>query len=237
MKEKVNIICVYWDGDFRGRDFSSDDVERLRATVDKHIDRPYEFFCLTNRMDEYLPAEKIPLKYDWPGWWAKMELYRPDLPIPQRRTLYMDLDSHAIRSLGPLLDFETDGLTMFRTREARGKRLNPPIGSVYVYQAATMMFDFPDARMTEVYDKFLRAPGEWIKRFRSDQDVIGAWQPQLPVFPAHWLIKLSSCTNMVRPPDDVIIVTGQPKDGLFRNLDEIPWFENMARNIGNNYGS
>ena len=105
MKAKVNIVCLYWVGDFRGRDFQPQDVSRLFASVVKHIDRPFEFFVLTNDMEAELPGIKIKLKHpdDWEGWWAKMELYRPGI-LPKRRTLYMDLDSHVIRDLGPILD-------------------------------------------------------------------------------------------------------------------------------------
>ena len=36
----------------------------------------------------------IPLAHDWPGWWAKMELFRPDIPGD---LFYLDLDTTVIR--------------------------------------------------------------------------------------------------------------------------------------------
>ena len=35
----------------------------------------------------------IPLRYDWPGWWAKLEICRPDIPGD---VLYFDLDTVAL---------------------------------------------------------------------------------------------------------------------------------------------
>ena len=72
-------------------------------------------------MEANLPGIKIELKHadDWPGWWAKMELYRPRI-LPRLRTLYMDLDSHVIRSLQPILDYEGD-LVMFNTKDKKHK--------------------------------------------------------------------------------------------------------------------
>ncbi len=55
MKGKVNIVCVYWIGNFRGRDFVSYDVWWLYHSVLKHADRPFNFFVLTNDMDAVLP--------------------------------------------------------------------------------------------------------------------------------------------------------------------------------------
>ena len=63
MKDNVNILCLYWVGDFRGRDFTENDVVRLRKSIERHIDRPFTFYCLTNDVNAVIPAEKIPLKY------------------------------------------------------------------------------------------------------------------------------------------------------------------------------
>ncbi|KKM07612.1 hypothetical protein LCGC14_1732130, partial [marine sediment metagenome] len=139
MKGKVNIVCVYWIGNFRGRDFVSYDVWRLYYSVLKHADRPFDFYVLTNDMEANVPGTKIELLHgnDWPGWWAKMELYRPDLPAG--RTLYMDLDSHVIYSLQPIFDFEGD-LVLFDSQDTSR------------YQAATILFNATE--FTWLYDKF-----------------------------------------------------------------------------------
>jgi hypothetical protein len=228
MKEKVNILCLYWVGEFRGRDFSMNDVERLYQTVRKHIDRPFDFYCLTNTTEEFPSYVKpIPLIYAWPGWWSKMEIHRPDLPAG--RTLYMDLDSHAVRSLGPILDYPGD-LVMFDTRidMSRQDRLRKD-GWVLRYQAATMLFTPGCDVMQFVWRRFSQDPGEWMQAYRSDQDVMGDWIPNQPTFPKEWMIKLDTIRNDKSLRDDIIIVTGQTRDGLFRNTKKIEWFEKTAR--------
>ena len=233
MKAKVNIICLYWVGEFRGRDFTPEDVWRLYHSVLKHADRPFDFYVLTNAMEADVPGTKIKLLHgdDWPGWWAKMELYRPDLPAG--RTLYMDLDSHCIRSLGPVLDFEGD-LVIFddRTRQHQPKHVQRGEGGwVYRYQAATILFNAGEWGW--LYEKFLQDWDYYLKHFRSDQDILGEWIPDQPTFPREWLIKLADVAKQHRdaPPEDVIIVTGQPKRFGFRRTDEIPWFEQQAREL------
>lgn len=228
MKERVNILCLYWVGEFRGRDFSLKDVNRLYQSVSKHIDRPFDFYCLTNT-NERLPGHihRIPLLYAWPGWWSKMEIHRPDLPAG--RTLYMDLDSHCVRSLEPILDFPGD-LVMFETRipKERWSRLQRE-GWVLKYQAATMLFTPGCETMTKVWDKFCERPDWWMKKYRSDQDVMGDWIPNQPTFPGEWMVKLKTIQNDPEIGGEYIIVTGQTPDGLFRNTNRIPWFEAAAR--------
>lgn len=228
MKERVNILCLYWVGKFRGRDFSIDDIDRLYQTVFKHIDRPFNFYCLTNSIEE-LPSyvQPIPLVYAWPGWWSKMEIHRPDLP--SGRTLYMDLDSHAVRPLAPILDYPGD-LVMFDTRMPRERQDKlKKDGWVLRYQAATMLFSPGCEVMEGVWKKFLKSPDYWMEKFRSDQDVMGEWIPNQPTFPKEWMIKLDTIRNDTKLRDDIIIVTGQTKDGLFRNTKKISWFESAAR--------
>jgi len=42
-------------------------------------------------------VETIPLLHDWPGWWAKIEMFRPDI---EGDILYFDLDTVVTGSLG-----------------------------------------------------------------------------------------------------------------------------------------
>jgi hypothetical protein len=220
MKEPVNIMCLFWVGKFRGRNFKSHDVELLLETVDKHMDRPYTFYCLTNNMNVRVPGVKIPLKHDWPGWWAKVELHRRDLP--PGRTLYLDLDTHVIRSLQPILDYPGE-LVMFNTRMKNPR--NP--GIVPCYQAAVMLFT--PGSTYGVYRRFGKDPERYMKRYRSEQDIMGAWIPGLPTFPATWMMKMGDLRGGVEPYDDTIIITGQPKDTDFRNPEYATWIHEMAR--------
>jgi len=227
---KVNIMCLYWVGEFRGRDFTVEDVYRLYKSVLKHIDRDFEFYVLTNDMEAVLPGHKIALKHadDWPGWWAKMELHRGDLP--QGRTLYLDLDSHCIRSLGPILD--TPGnLVMFPTPHPGATRMTELGWVIPKYQAATMLFD--SGVFEWMYDKFKADWDYYITHYRSDQDIMAEWIPDQGLFFPQWMMKLGQVMKgskyNITPPEDVIIITGQPKGKLFRQTNKLRWLEKMAR--------
>lgn len=51
-----------------------------------------DLVCLTDIDVPGVPC--LPLKYGWPGWWSKMELFRPDLPGD---LMYFDLDTVVFR--------------------------------------------------------------------------------------------------------------------------------------------
>ena len=212
----MNIICLYWIGEFRGRNFTVDDVKYLYDLVENNIDRPFDFYCLTNTL-EHLPNHitKILLRHNWPGWWSKIELHRPDLP--KGRTLYMDLDTYIVGSLEPLFT-HTGDLVMFNTKSKEQGN-----GLISRYQAATMLFDSGCEVMNKVWNKFVDQPSRWMNNYRSDQDVMGDWIPNQPTFPNRWMMKLSKCNVLKTVPQECIIITGQPTSFDFRGAREIEW--------------
>lgn len=70
--------------------YTPEHVERLREQVAQHLDRPYDFVVVDD-------ASR-------PGWWAKLDLFRPG--CFRGRVLYLDLDVTVVGSLDPLVDFE-----------------------------------------------------------------------------------------------------------------------------------
>lgn len=72
-------------------------VQALRAGVRRYLLTRHRFVCLS---DEDVPGvETIPLEHGWPGWWSKLELFRPGLFGPGERVLYLDLDTLPVGNL------------------------------------------------------------------------------------------------------------------------------------------
>lgn len=127
-----------------GGDYDAEYVDRLVAAMPTH-----RVVCLS---DCAVPCERIPLEYGWPGWWAKMELYRPDLAGD---VLYMDLDTVV---QGPLDDFLAVGrLTMLRDFYREWG-----LGS-------GLMF-LPEADRAEVWRAWIASPGHWMAEYQSGGD-------------------------------------------------------------------
>lgn len=101
----INIVCVYKTEKFRNRDkvieYNPKQVKWLKEMVEKHVSLPFEFTCLTDSVEVSKICRIIPLNHNWPGWWSKMELYRPLLfkgPV-----FYIDLDTVIIQNIDNML--------------------------------------------------------------------------------------------------------------------------------------
>lgn len=79
----LTVACVLRSGG----DFDAEYVERLRDAVSAHLELDHRFVALS---DVPVPCERIALRTDWPGWWAKLELFRE---LRTGRVLYFDLDT------------------------------------------------------------------------------------------------------------------------------------------------
>ncbi|MCC7346231.1 MAG: hypothetical protein IT538_02430, partial [Variibacter sp.] len=93
--EPLTIACVYRSG---GRQYTTRYVEVLRNMVSRNLTLPHRFDCLTAVED--VPCERIPLVMGWPGFFSKIELFRPGLfrgPV-----LYFDLDTVIHRNIDHL---------------------------------------------------------------------------------------------------------------------------------------
>ena len=88
----LKIVTVFKTGDRKHTNhrsvFDPIHVLNMRDMCKKHITIPFQFYCLTNDPQlNLLKTEKIPLKYKWPTWWSKFELFNIKGPV-----LYFDLD-------------------------------------------------------------------------------------------------------------------------------------------------
>lgn len=78
-----------------GGDFKPEHVGALARQIEQHLPGA-DIACLS---DVDVPCQRIPLQHDWPGWFAKMELFRPDI---DGTILYMDLDTVIVGDLSEI---------------------------------------------------------------------------------------------------------------------------------------
>jgi len=189
----LTVACVLWVGDFRKTEYRPEHVERLEAMVRDHLDEPYRFVCLTN-VPEKVSCETIPLVTDWPGWWAKLELFRPDLF--DDRVLYLDLDVDVIGDLSDLVNFDA------------------PFASIKDWQNggynSSVMVWTPQERTNRLYQTF-----SMNKNFPGDQDWISASMWPKVYFPAPWCLSYKRHIRFLRQKltleNRVIVYHGDPK--------------------------
>jgi hypothetical protein len=141
------IACVLRSGGI----YTADWVHRLANGVRRHTkSMPYRFVCLTDM--EVPGIETIPLIHGWPGWWSKIELFRPEL-FGNRSVLYLDLDTVVV---GDLEQIAIAGQGMTMMHEPRRPR----------YFNSSVM-QWWRTEMCMLYREFVKTPEKYMHRFRS----------------------------------------------------------------------
>lgn len=93
-----------------GGDFSPQYVSRLKSMIDRNTTMPHRFVCLT---DMNVPCDSIRLTEGFPGWWSKLELFKPGQFNNGDTVVYFDLDTIIMGNLD-LLGRLPDGFHALR---------------------------------------------------------------------------------------------------------------------------
>lgn len=92
----INIVCVLKNGGKVNYNFLW--VEKLKNSIQRSLSIPYRFVCLS---DVDVPCERIELDNADPGFWSKMQIFRPGLfngPV-----LYIDLDTVICKNIDDII--------------------------------------------------------------------------------------------------------------------------------------
>ena len=203
----LTVACVLSTGPKRIYDGSH--VARLMRQVAGNLSAPYRFVCLTDSIlslpvpnaKERMPAcQTIPLKYGWsdvrdrmPGWWAKIELFRPGLFTG--RVLYLDLDVTVVGSLDQIANHPS------------------PFAAIKDWQRPTInssVMAWDAGEMDGIYTNFTPSVME---RLAGDQDWISEQIPNAETFPAKWCPSYRQSIRKfgVNGETKVVVYNGFPK--------------------------
>lgn len=140
----------------------------------------YDSVCLTDA-PKIEGVNTAPLLYDWPGWWAKLELFNPLHPvIGSEDILYIDIDSVIVGDINPLTTMKK--ITLLNDFSQHGTSVAPATGIMFI----------PAPAKKNVWDEFMKNPEKEINAIRTppyhgDQGFIGRicqdaerWQNILP---------------------------------------------------------
>ena len=139
------VVCVLRSGG----DYGPEHVRRLRDQLSRWSPE-CRLLCLSDA--EIDGVEVLPLAFDWPGWWSKMELFRPDLTGD---FVFLDLDVSIVGDL----------TNLFAVHETAVMRdVYRPDG----LQSAAMVLKQSDR--AEVWARWIASPGHWMRKFRRGGD-------------------------------------------------------------------
>src|SRR5690606_21480964 len=158
----LTVACVLRSGGV----YSPEWVDRLAIQVHHHL-RPARMVCLTDDKGWSGPYDFVPLAHDWPGWWSKIELFRPGLfsgPV-----LYMDLDSVLLK---PIPNFVSQMQAMARN----GHGLAMLDDFFYPARPASGVMAWEPSPLTErIYHEFAADPKAAMQTRHGDGGWIGRY--------------------------------------------------------------
>ena len=153
-----------------GGDYSAQDVRRLMTAVQKHSTKPFKFVCLTDD-----PAvdfcDTVKLDHNWPGWWSKMELFRPDL-FNGDSILYLDLDTVILDNIDEFIGAATSDANFWMLRDL-----------IYPEKMASGMLAWT-GDFSHLYQEYKAKPTTRINPRKGDQEYIAASLGKKGVHPA-----------------------------------------------------
>jgi hypothetical protein len=96
---KINVVCVKW-----GKLYNGDYVNKLYSMVKRNLTMEFDFYCITDDptglVDSVIPI-KCPLSWV-EGQWYKESMFLKGT-LPERMTLYLDLDVVIVSNLDNLI--------------------------------------------------------------------------------------------------------------------------------------
>jgi hypothetical protein len=99
----LTVWCLRW-----GDKYDDYAVQRLQSSVRRYLAGPHRFICITDKRISGVAT--MPPSVDWPGWWQKIQLWKPG--ICDAQNIWLDLDVVITGSLDFLLDYTSCELAM-----------------------------------------------------------------------------------------------------------------------------
>lgn len=186
-----------------GGEYHPEHVQRLHA----------QFYGLPSvcLSDVVVPGvETLPLRNNWPGWFAKMEIFNPDLI--QEDILYFDLDTLITGNPEPYLHDDR-----FRMLSDFYHPEKPASGMMFI----------PQGEKTFIWKAWAAHPQKWMGEYRGDQDVLEAicgrdvarFSDNVKSYKVHvaapgmpgWHPRRSQGNGCLPPDTDVLCFHGYPR--------------------------
>lgn len=213
----LTATCVFVKGEYP---YTSEYVTRLYAMVERWIDRPFTFHCLTDQPCRFQPPiQTIPVvKMEGFAPWTKLELFNPEREW-DGRVLYLDLDSLIVGSLAPIIDAPAPFAITADPAKHHTARAKDLYGRDIVRKFNSSVMAWDGGTHTQLYTDWTPAVS---KRLSGDQDWIGEQLPDAHAMPRAWFPRISEAVRPPWPEDAKVILVKVPKNATM--AEENPWF-------------
>jgi hypothetical protein len=188
------------------RQYSPVYVSRLKDMLALHTKKEMDFVCFTNLPKREFRGDIriIPLEKQLPGWWSKLEMFRPGLDV-EKRVLALDIDMLIVGDIDMMINFPAPiAFTDFRSYATFSDK--PKVVDSYFSKKGFGKFVTCYSSDVIAFDRgsldclFTDFKSEYMTVYRGDQDWMGdCLGKKLPKFPRAWARKMSTQDQGSRP--------------------------------------
>lgn len=140
-------------------------VYALQKQIERYYSHPHRFICLTDF--EGMKCETIPLVHNLPGWWSKIELFRPDIfeKYSNNIFIYFDLDTVIIDNITDFVNYPhiMSALSQIDSETVAGRKKEKKLASGIMAWGG----DY-----SQIYHKFMEDPSGNMERCKKEGDQI-----------------------------------------------------------------
>ena len=208
------VICVLKSGG----DFTEDYVRKLFASIQRHSStEDMEFICLTDLKIDSPFFRTEPLLNNYPGWWSKVEVFRPKLTKAEM-CVYIDLDTVILGDISDLLQHKVkDTFSALLPWNEKNRASGNFASGIMRWQ--TSLYHF-------LYDEFQKHDKD---TFLGDQQYFSSlmmergypWSPLQQFFPGIYSYKRNVRNGRVLRDARIICFHGKPRPHEVRNQNWI----------------
>lgn len=223
----VTVACVLRTPEFinheaKQKKYSAEDVLKLKRGFELYSNVDHKFVCLT---DIEIPGvNTVPLIGNTPGWWAKLELFRPD--IFKGPVFYVDLDNAICNDISILIE-SCKGKKFLGLKDPKFGVFNS--GLLYWDGDYSFLWDMYCKNTKEIQEKYRRKPKIGDQAFIED-NVKFEFFTDIPNIKDEWFCRIKPDTM---PHKDTKFLICAGKGNKFHNESYInhPWVNKFWRNI------
>ncbi len=167
MRDNYNIACVLKSGG----DYDWNYVHNLNRLLKKHCSLPFTLHCLTDLIP---PGGFIRgnlkyhvLRHNWPGWWAKIELFRIFISTP---VFYFDLDTVIVDNINHIIQYphKFSALRPLYAEKYPEHKKDPRVRYLYDHAFGSGLMAW-DGDCSHIYHKFREDPEDYQRHYKGDQ--------------------------------------------------------------------
>lgn len=212
---KMNIILIYRIGG----DFSFQDIDLIASHIHKNSGN-VSVYCVTNTFESPVALTHctlLPMGHPWRGWWAKMNLFSPELE-KYRPFLFLDLDTAVLGDVNDLIEQGGISHNFIMLRDFY-RFTNPASGVMWI--------PANNDKISQVWRTWNLDPEMWMRKYRGDQDFISsAVKPDLfwqDIVKGIYTFKPTSRNWLNEVPEDAKLVCFHGKPRIWDAISRVKW--------------